>query len=125
MSGYPGKPASLAFDDTGILLATSGAEDVTVWSFDGDGPEGTTPGSLEFHAEPISSLAFAPRRRRLASGARDGSVAVWDLRSDGQGKAVGAAYLDGRVAGLAWRLDGRGLAALDARGGVTTWRVGH
>ena len=33
MSGYPGKPSSLAFDSTGKLLATSGSSVITVWSF--------------------------------------------------------------------------------------------
>ena len=41
MSGYPGKPSALAFDDTGAVLATGGGEAVTVWSFHKGGPEGT------------------------------------------------------------------------------------
>ena len=31
MSGYPSKPSTLAFDETGTLLATGGSEIVTVW----------------------------------------------------------------------------------------------
>jgi len=125
MAGYPGKPSALAFDDTGTLLATGGGEIVTVWSFEGDGPEDTTPGQLEFHLQSIASLKFSPHTRRLASGSRDGEVVVWDLGSDGHGKAVGAANLGERVAGMAWRPDGRSLTALDASGGVTSWRVGN
>ena len=68
MSGYPAKPAALAFDDTGTLLATGGGAEVTVWSFGGKGPEGTRPSVLEFHDEPVATLAFAPGVRRLASG---------------------------------------------------------
>lgn len=123
MSGYPGKPSALAFDATGTLLATSGGELVTVWSFAGDGPEGTRPGQLELHVEPITALSFARRGMRLASGARDGAVVVWSLRRDGGGGVVGAALLDATIAELAWRPDGRALAALDARGGVSVWRV--
>ena len=123
MAGYPGKPASLAFDATGTLLATSGTSDVTVWSFKGDGPEGTSPGVLELHTEPLTKLVFAPRGMRLASGARDGSVAVWELGSDGSGEIEGIAMLSGRAAGLRWRPDGRALAGLDAQGGVTLWNV--
>ena len=37
MSGYPGKPSALAFDDTGTLLATGGGEAVTVWRLDVSG----------------------------------------------------------------------------------------
>ena len=124
MSGYPGKPSALAFDHSGTLLATGGSAEITVWSFKGRGPEGTRPGVLDLHVQPITTLAFAHRGMRLASGARDGGVAVWSLRSDGRGEAVGAAALDDVVGTLCWRPDGRALAALDAQGGITAWRVG-
>lgn len=123
MAGYPGKPSALAFDDAGTLLATGGSEAVTVWSFRGNGPEGTRPGVLELHVQPITTLTFARRGKRLASGARDGAVVVWSLQSDGEGVPVGAALVADVVAGLYWRPDGRALAALDARGGVNVWRV--
>ena len=124
MSGYPAKPSALAFDDTGTLLATGGGEAVTVWSFEGSGPEGTRPGVLELHVQPVTTLAFARRAMRLASGARDGAVVVWSLQKDGEGDPIGDAVVAGAVAGLYWRPDGRALAALDARGGVTVWRIG-
>ena len=129
MHGYPGKPTSLSFDEKGILLATSGGTDVTVWSFDGDGPEGTSPGVLALHVKPVTCLAFAQRGKRLASGARDGSVVVWSLRNNGEGVPVGAGLVGGDddmpdvVSGVAWRPDDRGIAAVDASGGVTYWRV--
>ena len=124
MSGYPAKPSALAFDDTGTLLATGGGEAVTVWSFEGSGPEGTRPGVLELHVQPVTTLAFARRAMRLASGARDGAVVVWSLQRDGEGDPIGDAVVADAVAGLYWRPDGRALAALDARGGVTVWRIG-
>lgn len=124
MSGYPGKPAALAFDASGSYLATSGGEAVTVWSFKGKGPEGTRPGSLELHNGFVTSLTFARTKRRLASGARDGSIVVWAIQDDGSGNPEGAAQLAHPIAGLAWRPDGRGLVALDAQGGVTAWRLG-
>ena len=124
MSGYPGKPSALAFDDTGTLLATGGGEVVTVWSFQGGGPEGTRPGILELHVRPVTSLAFARRAMRLASGGRDGAVVVWSLQKDGTGSPIGAAAATDVVADLYWRPDGRALAALDAAGGVTVWRIG-
>ena len=124
MSGYPAKPSALAFDDTGTLLATSGGEAVTVWSFQGSGPEGTRPGMLELHAQPVTTLAFARRTMRLASGGRDGAVVVWSLQRNGEGDPIGTEVVAGVVAELYWRPDGRALAALDARGGVTVWRTG-
>ena len=124
MSGYRGKPSALAFDRAGILLATGGGDAVTVWSFAGGGPEGTRPGVLKYHDQPVSTLAFARRGMRLASAARDGAVVVWSLERDGNGRPIGAAVLAGMGAELCWRADGRALAALDARGGVTVWRIG-
>ena len=124
MSGYPGKPSALAFDDTGTLLATGGGEAVTVWSFQGSGPEGTRPGVLELHVQPVTTLAFAPGAMRLASGGRDGAVVLWSLQRDGEGSPIGVAVVEGAVAELYWRPDGRALAALDARGSVTVWRIG-
>ena len=125
MSGYPGKPSALAFDDTGTLLATGGGEAVTVWSFHKGGPEGTAPGTLEFHVQPVTTLAFAPGGMRLASGGRDGAVVVWSLQKNGKGSPIGAAVVPGAVAESYWRPDGRALAALDAQGGVTVWRIGR
>ena len=124
MQGYPTKPSNLAFDHTGTLLATGGSDTVLVWSFAGDGPEGTEPGELTFHIKPISALTFAKQRRRLASGGRDGGVIVWSLQNDGNGGVSGGALVDESVSDLFWRPDGRALAALDAGGGVTVWRVG-
>lgn len=124
MSGYPGKPSALAFDDTGTLLATGGGKAVTVWSFQGSGPEGTRPSALELHVQPVTTLAFACRGMRLASGARDGSVVVWSLGCDGEGDPEGIALVADVVSELYWRPDGRALAALDAQGGVTVWRIG-
>ena len=106
MSGYPAKPSALAFDDTGTLLATGGGEAVTVWSFQGSGPEGTRPGVLELHAQPVTTLAFARRAMRLASGGRDGAVVVWSLQRDGEGRPIGNAVVTGVVAELYWRPDG-------------------
>ena len=123
ISGYPGKPSALAFDDTGTLLATGGGDEVTVWSFQGKGPEGTQPGVLEHHDDTVTTLAFARRGMRLASGSRDASVVVWSLGSDGQGEPIGAAPVVDLVAALCWRPDGGALAALDAQGGATVWRM--
>ncbi len=125
MWGYPAKPSALAFDDTGTLLATGGGEAVTVWSFQGRGPEGTQPGVLEHHAQTVTTLSFARRGMRLASGGRDGRVVVWSLGRDGQGDAIGAAPVADVVGALYWRPDGRALAALDAQGGATVWQVSN
>ena len=124
MSGYPYKPSALAFDQSGVFLATGGSDAVTVWNFEGNGPEGTTPGILEFHSQPISKLTFSSRGEKLASTARDGTVVVWDLNKDGSGEPVGIAKSHDVVGQLAWRPDGRAIAALGSEGHVTVWKVG-
>ncbi|MBU54688.1 MAG: hypothetical protein CL920_38825 [Deltaproteobacteria bacterium] len=124
MTGYPSKPSALAFDTRGLLLATGGGELVTMWSFKGNGPEGTRPHALSLHTLPVTTLSFAPNSMLLASGARDGSVAVWSLQSSGEGIPVGASVTTDAVSGLYWRPGNGALAGLDAQGGVTTWFVG-
>ena len=104
-------------------MATGGGQDVTVWSFQGDGPEGTEPGFLEFHEQPITTLTFACRGMNLASGSRDGEVAIWSLKSGKQGKGIGVAVALDAVSQLYWRPDDRALAALDAQGCIIVWRT--
>lgn len=123
MSGYPYKPAAIDFDASARLLATSGAEYATVWSFSGARPEGSTPEILEGHSEPITHLCFAHVRRRLATGAADSLVLIWDLDAEGRGRLVGGAPATAPVERLAWRGDDQALAAIDAAGGVTVWHL--
>ena len=49
---------------------------------------------------------------------------VWSLQRDGDGGVSGGAIVKESISELLWRPDGRALAALDAAGGVTVWRVG-
>ena len=121
MTGYPGKPSHLSFDDSGKLLATSGSERITVWSFTGNGPEGTMPGELCHHTEPISSLAFSNKGMLVASGSRDGSVVASFLKKDGNGDPVGAAFAGDLVGAISWRPDDCALAAVNAKGEVNVW----
>ena len=67
--------------------------------------------------------SFACRGTNLASGSRDGEVAVWSLNCGKQGKGIGVAVALDAVSQLYWRLDDRALAALDAQGCITVWRT--
>ena len=124
MSGYPLKPSNLAFDESGTFLATGGGEEITVWNFKGSGPEGTTPLSLKFHKNPVSSLAFANRGMNLASGSRDGSLAIWGLKNDDSGGDLCDTRVAESISKLYWRPDDNALAALDRQGGVTVFLRG-
>ncbi len=120
MSGYREKVSRLAFDDTGFWLAADGAPDVTVWDFSGKGPAGTAPRSLRRH-DTVTALAWRPGPGgHLASGGRDGTVALWYATAgrpqellrparelDGEGGAVAAlAWAGPHLLIIAWR-DGR------------------
>ena len=123
MSGYAGKPSALNFNSSGLLLATGGGKDVTIWNFQGNGPEGTQPIYLEYHKQNITTLSFASIKTKLASGSRDGGVAVWGFKNEKEGTGIGISKVAGAISQLYWRPDDRGLAALDASGGVTFWRI--
>ena len=121
MTGYPGKPSQLAFDQSGRFLATGGSDQIIVWNFQGDGPEGSLPGQLVLHPEPITTLAFAHEGLILASGSRDGSVFVWLLDQNGDGNPLGGAFTAERISSLSWNPNDTVLAATDANGGVAVW----
>jgi len=112
MTGYATKPTALAWSADSRWLATGGGETITVWPFDGRGPERRAPRSLEAHADPISALAFAPQGRLLAAGCRGGALSLWELPGD----APLATFLVGaRVEALAWAGRDRLIAATAER----------
>lgn len=123
MSGYPGKPSTITFNNSGTLLATTGGNNVTVWSFEGDGPEGTEPGVLAFHEKFLTTVAFSHNGKYLASGSRDGVIVVWLVQQQGNGQPVGISLVKGSVAALHWREDDCVLVALDSHGGITAWHL--
>jgi WD40 repeat protein len=114
MSGYPCKPSAIAWSADSRWLATGGAAAITVWPFDGRGPEGRTPLSLEGHDDPISALAFAPRGPLLASGCRGGGIVVWRVPDPAP---IASFPAGARVEFLAWT--GRSVVAATAEGLVS------
>jgi WD40 repeat protein len=121
MQGYPSKPKVLVWDADSTLLATSGGPTVTVWRFSGRGPEGTKPILLEGHDAPITSLAFAPKRGLLASGAEDTEILLWGPRR-GE-RPLGRALLDDAVSAVTWRPRHPQITGADASGRVSSWAV--
>ncbi len=109
MWGYPTKVLQLSWNKGGRYLATGGAPAVTVWDCSSKGPEGTKPLSLEAHQDLVSSLAFQHVGPLLASGGRDGTVAVW--RVGRQGSLISLENLGSPVVELDWSANDRRLAA--------------
>lgn len=122
MSGFPAKPRALAWSSDGALLATGGDATVTVWGFEGKGPEGKAPTMLVGHQALCTTLAFHPKLPRLASGSDDTSVMIWDPRTSTN--PVGFGFTEETVTALRWTPTGDLLISADAVGTVRAWRVG-
>lgn len=121
MWGYPTKVLQLSWNKSGRYLATGGSPAVTVWDCSGKGPAGTKPLSLEAHEDFVDALAFQRVGPLLASGGRDGTVAVW--RVGRQGNLASLENLGSPVVGLAWSANDRRLAAGCEDGTVTVLEV--
>ncbi|MFN9630163.1 MAG: WD40 repeat domain-containing protein [Cyanobacteriota bacterium] len=123
-SGFPAKVRQLAWSDQpgrlAPLLASAAANAVILWTQVNRGSQAWQPEPLLWHDKRVNALAFAPGSTLLASASSDGTVALWD----GQGRMLQA--LEGQGSGfngLAWRPDGRHLAAGDANGRWWLWPV--
>lgn len=113
MSGYPTKITAVGFSPDSTLLASGGGHDVTVWSFTGAGPKGSTPRILSVHEEPVTVLAWSADGDLLASAADDGRVAVWRPRSAVPGQPLPPIDMLQRAvpaAAVAWDRIGRLIA---------------
>jgi len=121
MSGFAAKPRALEWDTEGRLLATSGDSTISVWSFDGKGPEGKPPIELIGHRALCTTLAFHPKSPRLASGSDDTGVLIWEPRN--QRTPLGFGFLEETVTALAWAHGGRLLIGSDAMGTLRAWDV--
>jgi len=121
MRGYAAKVRQLAWHRGSRWLATGGGDAISVWDCSGRGPEGRTPALLEWHPDLISALHYQPEGDWLASGARDGSIAVWSP-TQRQSLISGAKILSG-VTRVAWSPDGKLLAASGEAGEVQVMAV--
>jgi WD40 repeat protein len=116
MRGFPAKVRQLAWHRGSRWLATGGGPSIAVWDCSGRGPEGRTPLLLEWHTEPVSALHYQPEGDWLASGARDGGIAVWSPTQ--RQSQVSRAKISSGVTRMAWSSDGKLLAATGEEGEV-------
>ena len=74
--GPQGNVSSMAFSPDGTILALAGLDLVTLW----DVAARETVATLSGHTHGVDLLSFSPDGTTLASGARDGTVLLWDLQ---------------------------------------------
>jgi WD40 repeat protein len=121
MRGFPAKVRQLAWHRGSRWLATGGGPSIAVWDCSGRGPEGREPALLEWHTQPVSALHYQPEGDWLASGARDGGIAVWSpMQRQSQ---ISRAKIGSGVTRVAWSPDGRRLAATGEEGEVQVLAV--
>ncbi len=112
MRSYAAKVRSMDWLAKPPVLASSGSECVIAWSFAGSGPQGKPP--LEVGTgigQLVTQVAVHPSRPLVATGFDDGQVAICELTSDRESRAIRLRPAGGgRVSALAWSRDGARLA---------------
>jgi WD40 repeat protein len=121
MRGYPAKVRQLAWHRGSRWVATGGGVSVAVWDCSGRGPEGRAPTMLEFHTDLVSALHYQPTGDWLASGSRDGGIAIWSPTQRDQ--LITCAKISSGVTRAAWSPDGRFLAVGGEAGEVQVLAV--
>lgn len=122
MGGYPRKVHQMAWSMDGALLACSGADVITAWSFAGAGPGGRPPVEIGYvFGGTVRSVAAHPSRALMAGGYTTGNVLIG---ATGKGEAVVAQARTGTpVSALAWSPSGRILAAGDTKGRLSLFAI--
>ena len=101
MSGYPEGIRALAWDSTSRFLASSCESDIRIWDLNGQRLEVSEPIGLEAHLYSITALAFQKCEPLLASGGRDGLLAVWNPFA-GQSALFFDYYENSEISCLCW-----------------------
>ncbi|MCS5700802.1 WD40 repeat domain-containing protein [Cyanobium sp. FGCU-52] len=99
-------------------LLVAAAEAGVVWSGQGDDVEAWNAVLLPFHLDRIAALALGPAEAPIVTASRDGTAPLWSEA----GSLLQVLELDGQpLTSVAWRFDGKALAAGGEAGGWVLW----
>ena len=121
MRGYAAKVRSMDWVAKPPTLITSGTDCVVAWPFSGSGPQGKPPIEIgQGIGRLVTQVAVHPTRPLVATGFDDGRVAICELATDRESRAIRLRPGDGyRISALAWSHDGARLAAGTDGGAVS------
>jgi WD40 repeat protein len=102
----------VAFSPDGRSIATTSAKSMQLWDASGSGnqPRATMPPNPNGHTQPLTSVAWMPDGKAVASAAKDGKIKLWDAQS-GNRTAEADCGAGVTVRGLAVSPDGKTLIA--------------
>jgi WD40 repeat protein len=111
--------AAVVYSPDGDLIASGGTMDSTLrlWNL-GDGSLRLI---FEGHAGPITSVAYSPDGRTIASGSADKTVRLWSV-ADGRLLHTLEGHTD-TVTGVAYSPDRQSLASASLDGSLRIWRI--
>jgi WD40 repeat protein len=106
-------PGSVAFAADGNLLAVTGAGSTQLWDVSKASQPARVGLSLDASQGVVSSIAFTPDGRYLASAGSDNNVVLWDLTDPGHATRVGAPLIGhtGAVNAIAFSPDAQALVS--------------
>jgi WD40 repeat protein len=117
MSGYPARVRSMAWTADGKWLATSGADHLILWPFQGkDGPMGKQPRMLAPYEHKVAVVACHPRQEVVAVGYEDGMVLL--VRIEDGAEILARKPGEAPVTALAWDLTRLAFGTEDGAAGV-------
>ncbi len=85
---------------------------------------GTILGTCREHSDAVLALTFAPGGTRFASGSRDKTIRIWDVKAPGKSLQTCAEH-NGAVGGLAIARDGRTMVSGCDAHTIKFWDMRH
>lgn len=116
---YQASSVALSADETKVAV---GGKDNNVYIYSLSGDKLTETASLKGHRGPLSSIAYSPDGKYLATGDHNRELLIWDASSNAV-KANGLVFHTGRINSVAWSPDSKHVVTGGLDGAVYVWDV--